>query len=117
MELKIGAGGRRNAGGMTQYREVEGKEKVQEELARFTSVGLDKMVEMVRVVAVRESWVFEELSVVIDRMVDDGWTVGEVELVVKTQEEVDGARKKVQETADMLGFTPQKYGKVEHCLW
>ena len=49
-------------------------------------------------------------------MVDDGWSVGEVELVVKTQEEVDGARKKVQETANMLGFTPQKDGKVEHCL-
>lgn len=115
-ELKIGAGGRRNTGGMTQYREVDGKEKVQEEVARFTSVGLDKMVEMVRVVAVRESWVLEELSVVIDRMVDDGWSVGEVELVVKSQEEVFGARMKVQETANMLGFTPQKYGKVDHCL-
>jgi adenylate cyclase class IV len=117
LELEIGAEARRNAGGMTQYREVEGKKKVQEEVARFTSVDVDKMVEMVRVVAVRESWILEELSVVIDRMVDDGWSVGEVELVVKTQEEVDGARKKVQETADMLGFSPQKYGKVEHCLW
>jgi len=115
-EVKIGAGGRRNTGGMTQYREVEGKGKVQKEVARFTSVDLDKMVEMVRVVAVRESWVFEELSVVIDRMVDDGWSVGEIELVVKTQEELDGARKKVQETANILGFTPQKEGKVDHCL-
>jgi len=115
-EVKIGGGARRNTGGMTQYREVEGKDKVQEEVARFTSVDLDKMIEMVRVVSVRESWVFEELSVVIDRMVDDGWSVGEVEIVVNSQEEVDGARKKVQETANMLGFTPQKDGKVDHCL-
>merc|ERR1712096_499748 len=97
-ELKVPTGEcGRSGGGMTRYREVMGK-----------------MVEMVRVVAVRESWIMGELSVVIDRMEDDDWSVGEVELVVNREVEV--ARKKVQKAVTLLGFTPQEHGKVEHCL-
>ena len=117
-ELKIPAGeGGRNTGGMTQYKEVMGREEVEREVAMFTRIDMDKMVEMVKVVAVRESWTMGEFSVVIDRMEDDGWSVGEVELVVKSKEEVAMARRKVQEAATMLGFTPMEHGKVEHCLW
>merc|ERR1712096_557633 len=83
-------------GGMTQYREVMGRKEVEREVAMFTMVDMDKMVEMVRVVAVRESWIMGEFSVVIDRMEDDDWSVGEVELVVKSEEEVEMARRKVQ---------------------
>ena len=101
---------------MTQYREVMGRKEVEREVAMFTMVDMDKMVEMVRVVAVRESWIMGELSVVIDRMEDDDWSVGEVELVVNSEEEVEMARRKVQKAVTLLGFTPQEHGKVEHCL-
>merc|ERR1719186_1645382 len=101
---------------MTQYREVMGRKEVEREVAMFTIVDMDKMVEMVRVVAVRESWKMGELSVVIDRMEDDDWSVGEVELVVSSEEEVEMARRKVQKAVTLLGFTPQERGKVEHCL-
>ena len=43
------------------------------------------------------------VSNVIDRMEGDGWSVGEEEL---SKEELDTARKKVHESATMLGFTP-----------
>ena len=116
-ELKVPTGECvRSGGGMTQYREVMGRKEVEREVAMFTMVDMDKMVEMVRVVAVRESWIMGELSVVIDRMEDDDWSVGEVELVVNSEEEVEMARRKVQKAVTLLGFTPQEHGKVEHCL-
>jgi len=116
-ELKIPAGvGGKNIGGMTQYVEVEGRDEVKRELARFTGIEMERMVEMVKVVSVRESWSLEEFSIVIDRMEDDGWSVGEVELIVKSKEEVKTAKTKVQDAVTMLGFTPQGYGKVYHCL-
>jgi len=116
-ELKIPAGvGGDNGGGMTEYKEVEGKEEVEREVAKFTSIGLSSMVELVKLGAVRECWRLEEFSIVIDKMDEDGWTVGEVELLVKNKEELEMARKKVQDVVTMLGFTVQKCGKVGHCI-
>jgi len=106
----------RNTGGMTQYREITGRREVEKEVANLIENDMDKMVEMVQVVAIRESWVLGEFNVVIDRMKNDGWSVGEVEIVVKSHEDVDIARRKVQEAGIMLGFSPQDHGKVDHCL-
>jgi len=113
-ELKIPIGGDKTSG-MT-HKEVEGKEEVGREVAKLTTVDLDAMVELVKVVSVRESWSFGEFSIVIDRMTEDDWTVGEVELIVKDKDEVESAKKKVQDIASKLGFTVQRGGKVEHCL-
>jgi len=116
-ELKIPVGvGRDNSGGMTEYKEVEGKEEVEREVAKFTGVGLSNMVELVKLGTVRECWSLEEFSIVIDKMDEDGWTVGEVELLVKNNEDLEMARKKVQDVVTLLGFTVQKYGKVERCI-
>ena len=98
------------------HREVEGKEEVGREVAKFTTIELDAMEELVKVVSIRESWSFGEFSIVIDRMTDDDWTVGEVELIVENKNEVEMAKKKVQDMASKLGFTIQRSGKVEHCL-
>jgi len=113
-ELKIPIGGDKTSG-MT-HKEVEGKEEVGREVAKLTTVDLDAMVELVKVVSVRESWSFGEFSIVIDRLTDDDWTVGEVELVVEDKDEVERAKKKVYDMATKLGFTVQRSGKVEHCL-
>ena len=95
---------------------MTGRKEVEREVIKFTEIEMDKMMEMVKVVAVRESWVMGEFNVVIDRLDDDGWSVGEVEILVKSQTEVERARRKVQEAGIMLGFSPQENGKVEHCL-
>jgi len=113
-ELKIPIGGDKTSG--MSHKEVEGKEEVGREVAKFTTVELDAMVELVKVVSIRESWSFGEFSIVIDRMTDDDWTVGEVELIVENKNEVEMAKKKVQGMASKLGFTIQRCGKVEHCL-
>jgi len=113
-ELKIPIGGDITSG--MSHKEVEGKDEVGREVAKFTTVDLDAMVELVKVVSVRESWSFGEFSIVIDRLTDDDWTVGEVELVVENKDEVEMAKKKVQDIASKLGFTVQRGGKVEHCL-
>jgi len=116
-ELKVPAGkDQRNTCGMTQYSEVTGRKEVEREVIKFTEIEMDKMMEMVKVVAVRESWVMGEFNVVIDRLDNDNWSVGEVEILVKSQTEVEKARRKVQEAGIMLGFSPQENGKVEHCL-
>jgi len=39
-----------------------------------------------------------------------------VELIVEDKDEVESAKKKVQDIASKLGFTVQRGGKVEHCL-
>ena len=116
-ELKNPAGlGGDNTDGMTEYEEVEGEEEVMREVAKFTKVDLDAMVELVKVVAVRESWSLGKFSIVIDKIKDDNWSVGEVELLVGNKDEVEMAKKKVQDMASKLGFTIQRCGKVEHCL-
>ena len=44
-------------GSMTEYREVEGKEEVMREVAKYTKVDVEAMVELVKVVSIRESWI------------------------------------------------------------
>ena len=49
-----------------------------------------------------------------DRMEDDGWSVREVELAENMQEEVEMAKRMVQESVAMLGFTPQEHWNIDH---
>jgi len=117
LELKIPAGvGGCNTNGMTEYKEVEGNEAVESEIGKLTNVQMNEMVPLVKVESVRESWRLGEFSIVIDRMLDDNWTVGEVELLVETNDEIGIAKDKVRDIASNLGFTVQEDGKVEHCL-
>ena len=102
--------------GVTQYREVEGRAEVEKEVASFTKAFLNDMVVLVKVESKRESWQLNKFNITIDSIIEDNWSVGEVELVVTSQSELENARFRVQELASNLGFTFQKYGKVRHCL-
>merc|ERR1712168_732248 len=56
LELKIPTVSGHKGDGMFQYREVEGRRSVLQELSQFTSRKFEELVELVRVEAVREEW-------------------------------------------------------------
>lgn len=115
-ELKVPIGDSQYENGVTQYREVEGRVEVEKEVASYTEAIMNDMVVLVTVESKRESWQLNKFNITIDSLIEDNWSVGEVELVVTNQSEMENARVRVQELASNLGFTFQKYGKVRHCL-
>lgn len=63
----------------------------------------------------REQWKLGAISIVLDRL-EDGYTIGEIELVVYHHNKVEGARARIDELAKELGCGRQVEGKLDHCL-
>lgn len=102
--------------GFTQYREVEGLENIANEIKNATNKRPDELNVLVRVSATRENWKLEKFNIVIDRIVEDGWTIGEIELMNNSSDNVIDSKNKIEDLGKKLGFKPQKFGKVHHCL-
>ena len=101
---------------MTQYREFEGSESVDKELLKYTPISKESMSIMVKVVASREKWILDKFTIVVDKVLEDDWRVGEVEMMVDNQENVDAAKRDIKELITEMGFSLLSFGKVEHCL-
>ena len=116
-ELKMSAsGGAEPVQGLSEYQEVAGEQAVREEVERLLpGTALAALQQLVRVVAVRQSWTLAGCTLTLDTLQEDGWAVGEVELMT-TREEAAAARLQVTELVNTLGFSPQRMGKVRHCL-
>ena len=71
---------------------------------------------LVKVSSNRENWKLGEFNIVIDRIVEDGWTIGEIELMIASSENASDSRSKIDDLGRRLGFKPHPYGKVRHCL-
>jgi len=63
----------------------------------------------------RENWRLDDMAIALDTL-EDGFTVGEIELVVHSNSQVDGARARIEALAARLGCTTQFQGKVDHCV-
>lgn len=101
--------------GLTTYREVTGEQAVRDTLTHGgVNSELEQLVVMARVACTRENWRLGRLGLVVDRM-EDGYIVGELEVMCNLEAR-DEAVREVEQVAARLGFTPQKTGKVSHCL-
>ena len=113
-ELKLPAG-RREAGG-TIYREVSDPQTIRMLLKEVgVQEDVDQLDLLVEVSCKREEWSLEEMTIVVDKMAD-GYSVGEVETMVRGKEGREEALARVKETASKLGVSPQLEGKVERRL-
>jgi len=114
-ELKLPAG-RRETGG-TIYREVSDPQIIRTLLNEVgVAEDLDQLDLLVEVACKREEWSLGGgMAVVVDRM-EDGYTVGEVETMVRGEGGREEALARVKEVASKLGLTPQLEGKVERRL-
>jgi len=113
-ELKLPAG-RREAGG-TIYREVSDLQTIRMLLKEVgVQEDVDQLDLLVEVSCKREEWSLEEMTIVVDKMAD-GYSVGEVETMVRGKEGREEALARVKETASKLGVSPQLEGKVERRL-
>ena len=118
-ELKVAPEGQhhtQSSVGMTQYREISGKSDVESELVKITNTALDEMTRLCVVDAVREAWKLGDFNIVIDRLEDDGWSVGEIELIATRGENIEELKERIENLGQQLKFTVQSYGKVRHCL-
>ena len=107
---------KREGVGMTQYREVEGREEVQAVISKLLNKCVDELTTLVKVAAVRELFSFEDFSISIDRIQNDGWSVGEIELMARSDADMLQVKKRIEDLGHKLSFTPQQAGKVTHCL-
>ena len=107
---------KREGVGMTQYREVEGREEVQAVISKLLNKSVDELTTLVKVAAVRELYSFEDFSISIDRIQNDGWSVGEIELMTRSDADMLQVKKRIEDLGQKLSFTPQQAGKVNHCL-
>ena len=114
-ELKIPLGDNL-MGGFTQYREVVGLEKISNELKNAINKRPNELDVLVQFSSTRENWKLEKFNIVIDRIVEDGWTVGEIELMNNSSENVMDSKKRIEDLGRKLGFEAQTFGKVQHCL-
>ena len=114
-ELKIPLGDN-FTGGLTQYREVEGLENVEIEIKKAINTRPEELDVLVKVSSTRENWKLEKFNIVIDRLVEDGWTIGEIELMNNSSDNVVDSKNKIEALGKKLGFKPQTFGKVRHCL-
>ena len=114
-ELKLPAGKRETGG--TIYREVSDLQTINILLKEVGVVkDLDQLDLLVEVACKREEWsLVGGMTVVVDRM-EDGYTVGEVETMVRGEGGREEALARVKELASKLGLTPQLEGKVERRL-
>ena len=118
-ELKIAPPGeahKRDIQGMTQYKEVEGKDDVVKELSKIVDTKLDDMTILVKVSASRESWILDDFTIVIDRIIEDGWSVGEIELMAAPGQNMANVKDRIDKLRQQFKFTPLQFGKVRHCL-
>ena len=107
---------KREGVGMTQYREVEGREEVQAVIWKLLNKSLDELTALVKISAVRELFILEDFSISIDRLQDDDWSVGEIELMARSDADMILVKKRIEDLGQKLLFTPQQTGKVTHCL-
>ena len=107
---------KRDSVGLTQYTEVEGKEEVQGVLSKLLNLSVDELTSLVKISAVRELYSLEDFSISIDRIQDDGWSVGEIELMARSDADMLKVKKRIEDLGQKLLFTPQQAGKVNHCL-
>ena len=114
-ELKLPAGKRETGG--TIYREVSDLQTINILLKEVGVVkDLDQLDLLVEVACKREEWsLVGGMTGVVD-MMEDGYTVGEVETMVRGEGGREEALAKVKELASKLGLTPQLEGKVERRL-
>jgi len=102
--------------GLTQYREVVGLENVQIELKNFVSKSLEELDVLVKVSSTRENWKLKDFNIVVDRILEDGWTIGEIELMNKSSDSGVDSKNEIENLARKLGFKSYPYGKVRHCM-
>ena len=102
--------------GMTHYQEVAGIINVTNELSKIIKTRIEDLDMLVNVSAKRQNWELEDFKIVIDEIVDDGWTVGEVELMAGDNDNVVIIKQRIEELTKKLNFEHQPYGKVRHCL-
>ena len=107
---------KRDSVGLTQYTEVEGKEEVQAVISKLMNLTLDELTSLVKISAVRELYSLEDFCISIDRIQDDGWSVGEIELMARSDADMLKVKKRIEDLGQKLLFTPQQAGKVNHCL-
>ena len=118
-ELKIAPPGEaheRDIQGMTQCREVEGKEDVVKELSKIVETKIEDMQILVKVSASRESWVLDDFTIVIDKIIEDGWSVGEIEPMATPGQNMANVKIRIDKLRQQFNFTPLQFGKVRHCL-
>ena len=118
-ELKIPLRGRihaRDSIGMTQYREVSGKDMVAEEISNIIETKIEDLTSLVKILTTRESYELDGCNIVIDTLEDDGWSVAEIEVMSSHNENVDAVQQRIMDMGKKLNFIPQQIGKVEHCL-
>jgi len=102
--------------GMTHYHEVAGINNVTNELSKVIKTRIEDLDVLVNVSAKRQNWELEDFKIVIDEIVDDGWMVGEVELMAGDNDNVIIIKQRIEELTKKLNFKHQPYGKVRHCL-
>ena len=106
----------RDGVGLTQYREVEGEEEVQPVIYKLLNMNLEDLTSLVKISAVRETFNFEDFTISVDRIQDDNWSVGEIELMARSDADMQKVKKRIKNMGQKLKFTPQQAGKVTHCL-
>ena len=115
-EIKIPLADNFHTKGMTQYREVLGLPKIKTELKKFVSQNPEELNVLVKVSSKRENWKLKKFNIVIDRILDDGWTIGEIELMNKSSDSARDSKTQIEDLGRKLGFKPYPFGKVTHCL-
>jgi len=102
--------------GMTHYQEVNGVKNVTFELSKIIKPNIEDLDVLVNVSAKRQNWELEDFKIVIDTIVNDGWMVGEVELMAGANDNINIIKKRIEDLTKKLNFEPQPHGKVRHCL-
>merc|ERR1719474_278418 len=75
----------------------------------------DGWIPLLDITTKREVWRLDDIVVVLDEL-EDGFTLGEVEVVVDHPDKVGWANTLIDQLADRLGFRKQREGKVDHAL-
>lgn len=119
VELKYAVQCLNHTEGSTVYREEKNRMYICEQLgceipSSVSCLGAEWTV-LVSIQTSREKWRFEGLEIVLDQL-EDGFTVGEIELVTNHPSQVDEARRRINRVAEELGFTRQYQGKLDHAL-
>lgn len=70
---------------------------------------------LARVICERDVWSYGGVGLTVDRL-EDGYSIGELEMVVNDKSQVDSAQLGIDRLAEQLGFTKQTAGKLNHYL-
>jgi len=80
-----------------------------------TSISDPEWIVLTHIKTKREIWALGNIEIVIDKL-EDGFTLGEIEVVAHSYSQVAEANSAITDLADKLGFTQQLEGKLDHCL-